>query len=77
MSNVSRIFPEAKTGLINWIEKNFHNINQFVATFSMKDGTTMTVYDCYTFLEAIGIVGVSQSTISGLAYDEEFIKKEK
>jgi hypothetical protein len=75
ISKVTRIFPEAKTGLINWIEENFHDIDQFVATFTSKDGTTMTVYDCFTFLEAMGIVGVTQSTISDLAYDEEFIPK--
>lgn len=75
VSKVKRIFPEAKTGLINWIEQNFHDIDQFVATFSMKDGTTMTVYDCYSFLEAMGIVGITQSTISALGCDEEFVPK--
>lgn len=73
--NVTRIFPEAKTGLINWIEENFHDIDTFVATFSLKDGTTMTVYDCYSFIEAMGIVSISQSTLNNLAYDEEFIPK--
>lgn len=73
--NVTRIFPEAKTGLINWIEENFHDIDTFVVTFRMKDGTTMTVYDCYNFVEALGIVGVSQSAINNLAYDEEFVSK--
>jgi hypothetical protein len=75
MNKVSRIFPEAKTGLINWIEQNFHDIDSFVVTFTMKDGTTMTVYDCHTFVEAMGILGVSQSTITNLAYDDEFTPK--
>lgn len=77
MSNVKRIRPEPKTALINWVEENFHEIDSYVATFTLKDGTTMTVYDCHTFVEAMGIVGVSQSTITNLAYDNEFIPKRK
>jgi hypothetical protein len=77
INKISRIYPEAKMGLINWVEQNFHDIDQFVATFSLQDGTTMTVYDCYSFLEAMGIVGISQSTVNALAYDEEFISKKR
>jgi hypothetical protein len=77
MSKVQRIYPEAKTGLINWIEENFHDIDSFVVTFSMKDNTTMTIYHCNTFLESLGIVGISQSTLNELATNEEFIPKPK
>lgn len=76
-NNVMRISPEAKTGLINWIEENFHEIDSFVATFTLKDGCTMTVYDCNTFVEAMGIIGVTQSTITNLAYEDRFIPKGK
>ncbi|MDF2902375.1 MAG: phage related protein [Bacillus sp. (in: firmicutes)] len=77
MSKVKRVYPEAKTGLINWIEENFHEIDSFVVTFTLKDNTTLTVYDCHTFVEAMGIVGVTQSTITNLVYDNEFIAKPK
>jgi hypothetical protein len=75
LSKVSRVYPEAKTALINWIEENFHDIESYVVTFAMKDDTTMTVYDCNTFLEAMGIIGISQSTIAELANNDEFVKK--
>ncbi|MET3699353.1 hypothetical protein [Bacillus oleivorans] len=77
MSKVSRIYPEAKTGLINYIEQNFHEIDSYVVTFTLKDGTTMTVYHSNSFVEAMGIVGVSQSTIMDLANSDEFIPKQK
>lgn len=77
VGNVKRIYPEAKTGLINWIEENFHEIDAFAATFALKDGTTLTVYHATTFLEAMGIVGVTQATLTGIGNDGEFIPKEK
>jgi hypothetical protein len=77
MGKVQRIVPESKTGLINWIEENFHDIDSFVVTFSMKDNTTMTVYDCTTFMEAIGIAGVSNFVLSDLEANGEFIRKTK
>lgn len=77
MSEVKRILPESKTELINWIEQNFHDIDTFVVTFNLKDGTTMTVYDCYSFVEALGLTGVMYSTISQQGNDGEFIPKER
>jgi hypothetical protein len=74
---LSRIYPEAKTGMIKWIEDNFHEIDSFVSTFSLKDGTTMTIYDAHSFLEAMGILGVATSTISDLANNEMFIPKKQ
>jgi hypothetical protein len=54
MDNVTRIFPNNASRLAHWIEENFKEIDQFVATFTMKDGTTMTVYDVYSYVEALG-----------------------
>lgn len=62
-SKVVRIYPESKTGLINWIENNFHEIDQFIATFVLSDGTTMTVYDCFSYLEATGMASIQVENI--------------
>jgi hypothetical protein len=75
MSKVSRIYPESRTGLINWIEQNFHDIDEFAVTFKMKDGTTMTVYDCYSALNAIGLLEFAKLTCNELAVNGEFIPK--
>jgi hypothetical protein len=74
---VSRIYPEAKTGMIKWIEDNFHEIESFVSTFEMKDSTTMTIYDCNSFVEAMGLTAVTNSTISELGNNGEFIPKKQ
>lgn len=77
MLNIKRIFPGATNGLINWMEENFHEIDGFVATFNLKDGTTMTVYDAYSYVQALGLIEVGKSTINELAVDGEFEEKER
>jgi hypothetical protein len=75
MSKVTRIFPGATNGLINWMEENFHDIDGFVVTFNLKDKTTMTVYDSYSYVEALGLFEVGKSNINELAMNDEFIPK--
>lgn len=75
MENVKRIYPGAKNGLINFIEENFHDIDSYVATFTFKDGSTTTAYECSSMLEAFGIIGMAQSTMHKVAYDDEFTPK--
>lgn len=75
MSNVKRVFPGPTNGLIKWMEDNFHEINGFVAVFDMKDGTTMTVYDSHTYVQAVGMTEVAKDTIHQLAHNDEFIPK--
>ncbi|WP_332286645.1 hypothetical protein [Bacillus velezensis] len=75
MSKVKRVFPGPTNGLINWMGQNFHEIDGFVATFNMKDGTTMTVYDAESYLQAVGLVEIGKDTIHQLAHDDEFSPK--
>jgi hypothetical protein len=77
MSKVKRIFPGSTNGLINWLEENFLSIDQFVSTIKMKDGTTMTAYDTYTYLEAVGLAGITLDTIHVLSHDGEFTPKKR
>lgn len=74
---VKRIFPGAVNGLINWMEENFHNIDEFVVTFKMKDDTTMTVYDVYSYYNALAINSVSEDSIRKLSWNDELILKTK
>lgn len=75
--NVKRIYPESKTGLINYIEEHFHDIEQFVITFSLNDGTTMSVYDSFSYLEAVGLAGIQLDCIHSAAHDETFLAKKR
>lgn len=75
--NVKRIYPESKTGLINWIENNFHDIDEFVVAFQMKDGTAMFVYDTYSYRNALGMIEIARDSCHNLAHNDEFIPKEK
>jgi len=77
VSDIKRIFPGAINGLINWMEENFHEIDEFVVTFHLKDDTTMTVYDCYSYFNGVAIAGITEGTIHELARRDEFICKEK
>jgi len=77
MANAKRIFPGPINGLINWMEENFHDINEFVATFHMKDGTTMTVYDIYSYFNGLAIAEISKDTIHKLSHDDKLILKER
>ena len=76
-NNVARIFPGPVNGLINWMEQNFHDIDQFVVTFAMKDGSTMTVYDVFSYLDALGISAISTDCIQKMAADDQFVTKER
>lgn len=75
MSKIKRIYPESKTGVINWIEENFHDIDQFVMTFALKDGTTMSVYDSFSYLEAVGLAGIQLDCIHDAVHNETFTSK--
>ncbi|MGX4584052.1 hypothetical protein [Paenibacillus chitinolyticus] len=75
--SVERIYPESKTGVINWIEQNFHEIDEFICIFQMKDGTTTFVYDTYSYRGALGSLEMSKESLSELARNGEFITKER
>jgi hypothetical protein len=77
MGDVKRIYPESKTGLINYIEENFHDIDQYVVTFSLKDGTTMTVYDAYTYMEALGMAEITRDCINEDSHNGCFTPKQR
>lgn len=77
MAEVMRIAPESKTGLIKWIEENFHDIDQFVAVFRMKESVTMTVYDCYTYYDSVAMTAIAQDTMHTLSHEDRFVCKER
>jgi hypothetical protein len=72
---VKRIYPESKTGLINWIEENFHDIDEFVVMFQMKDNTTMFVYDSYSYRNTLGMLEMAKDSVHQLAREDQFITK--
>lgn len=70
---VRRIYPEPVTGLINWMEENFHDIDSYVVTFMLKDGSSMTVHHTSSYFEALGIAAYTTYTIQQLGADDEFV----
>ena len=74
---VKRIFPGPVNGLINWMEENFHDIEQFVVTFKLKDNTTMTVYDVYSYYDALAITAITEDCIRKLSWDDELVLKNR
>ena len=75
--NITRIHPEAKTGLIKWIEDNFHEIDEFMFVAELKDGTSMNVYDFYTYRGAIGTAEMAKETLKELSMNGEFTQKKR
>jgi len=70
---VQRICPDAITGLIKWMEYNFHDIDMFVVTFLLKDGTSMTVHHTSSYFEALGIAAYTTDVIQQLGACGEFV----
>lgn len=77
MTEIKRIYPESKTGLINWIEENFHDIDEFMFVAELKDGTSMNVYDFYSYRGAIGTAEMAKETLYNSMVNGEFIHKER
>ena len=75
MADITRIHPDALSGLMSWIKENFDSIDQFVVSFTLDDRTIHTSYDTYSFVEAMGITAVAHATINKLGEDGEFVKK--
>lgn len=63
VGSVIRMYPESKSGLIKWIEDHFHEIDEYLAIFTLKDGTDMTVYDCCSYRSALGMCAMQTDTI--------------
>jgi hypothetical protein len=77
IDKVKRIYPESKTALIKWIEDNFHDIDEYVAVFEMKDGTQMTIYDFYSYRNAKGTIEMASEGLYELSRNDDFIVKKK
>lgn len=77
MGELKRIGTDSKTGLIKWIEDHYHDIDQFVLTFLMKDKSSFTTYDCYSYLEALGLTEIQRDCIHEDAHNDRFICKER
>lgn len=77
MGDVTRIYPESKTGLINWIEENFHEIDEFTVTFKLKDDTSLTVYDAYSYFSALVMIEMGREAIQEASRGGLFTPKER
>lgn len=77
MGEVKRIYPESKTGLINWIEENFHDLDEFVFMGIMKDRTSLFVYDTYSYLNTIGMLEIAKENTHELGREGLFVQKER
>lgn len=75
MTEVQRIYPEAKSGLIHWIEENFADIDSFVCTFKLADNSTMTAYYSDFAFEAMGLTAIQQAAMQDLYSTGQFKNK--
>lgn len=72
MGKIVRIHPEARSGLIHWIEEHFHEIDSFLFIALSKDKTTMSIYHARSYLEAIGLSAVLADDLHEIAHEGEF-----
>lgn len=77
MGKVQRIYPGALNGLINYLEENFHEIDQYVVTLVRKDGTADVFYDTYSVIEGLGMASMTHNALSNEAFLDEFVPKER
>lgn len=73
---VRRIYPEAKTALIHWIEENYHEIDEYFFLAVMKDGEQMNIYDFYSYRNAVGSIDCAKDSIHRMSEDGTFIPKD-
>ncbi len=76
MSNVKRIAPDSKTAMIKFIEDNFHDIDSFVMTFSMKSGSIETYYDVEDYRDAAALAGITNNNIHYEANEGHLITRQ-
>ncbi len=69
------MYPGPTNGLINWMEKNFHEIDGYAATFKMRDGTVRTIYDALSPVDAIGMAEIGKSAIQEAIDEDEFVSR--
>ena len=72
---VKRIYPESKTGLINWIEENFHELDEFIFIYQMKGNTGGSYYDTYSYRNALGMLEIAKDSLHDLVHNDEFTPK--
>jgi hypothetical protein len=77
MCEVKRIYPESKTGLINWIEENFHDLDEFIFIYQMKDEEGGSYYDTYSYRNALGMLEIAKDSINEMAREGNFKPKKK
>lgn len=77
VKKITRITPEGKTALLKWIEDNYNEIDEYIFTAHLKDNTTMMIYDCYTYFDAVAIASITTDSIHNLSHYNEFICKDR
>lgn len=77
MAEIKRIYPESKTALINFIEQNFHDIDEYFFVAEMKDQTQISVYDFYSYRNALGTLESAKEGLNQLAESGEFKPKSR
>jgi len=77
MGDVKRIYPESKSGLINWIEENFHELDEFIFIYQLKDDTAGNYYEAYSYRNALGMIEMAKDSLNVLAHNDEFTPKPK
>lgn len=73
MGEMIRLYPEAKTALIKWIEDHFHDIESFVTVLHLKDRTTWTIYDIPSYLTGLGLLELAKDSLQTAFHEGELI----
>lgn len=76
-NKIINLYNDSKLALIEWIDENHDSIDEYIATFTLKDGATLTIYDINTYFNGCAINSIQSETIHHLAHEDMLILKER
>jgi len=72
MSNVINLKPNTVSDMIGEPIKQKDNIDQLIVCFIDKDGVFCSKPACYSYVDAVGMVGIMRENLTFMAHNDEF-----
>jgi len=72
MDNVVNLKPNPIHDMIDELVRQKDNIDQMIICFVDKDGTFYSKPACYSYVDAVGMVGIMRENLTFMAHNDEF-----
>ena len=72
MDNVINIKPNPIHVMIDELVRQKDNIDQLIVCFIDKDGVFCARPACYSYVDAVGMVGIMRENLTHMVHNDEF-----